>query len=267
MSSSPLQGVPFVKASACGNDFLIVHDAGIDADLAEVTRILCDRFNGIGADGVEWVSDSTEANIRAHLINSDGSYAEISGNGTRCVAAWYVAEHGASQVTVETGAGVKTCTLADRERSRFRFRTSMGKPLVGQPFNLHLKSGEIRGVNISMGNPHFVTFVNSFPVNWQVIASEIQAECGTFPEGTNVELVRVIDHSRIEIRIFERGAGETMSSGTGSSAAAAAAITIGRVQNSVEVISPGGPQIVSWSGEDLVLEGPAHIICRGEFLL
>jgi diaminopimelate epimerase len=256
--------IPFIKASACGNDFIVIEAKAANTNLEQITRAICDRYHGVGADGVEWLYPSESAEIKAHLINSDGSYAEISGNGTRCVAACLAAEGGAEEIRIETGAGVKTCTLLVREGNLFRFRTVMGKPEVGQPFNVSLPRRDVRGVPVSLGNPHFVSFVETFPVEWQSIASAIQAQREVFPDGVNVEFVRVINDSEIEIRIFERGAGETMSSGTGSSATAAAAIAVGRAHGTVKVVSPGGPQLVSWN-EELALDGPASIICQGEF--
>jgi diaminopimelate epimerase len=118
-----------------------------------------------------------------------------------------------------------------------------------------------------MGNPHFVIFVERFPQNWREVATEIQALTDVFPNSTNVEFVQVIDDEKIEIRIFERGAGETMSSGTGSSASAAAAITVGRTKKTVSVISPGGPQTVTWDEGELMLDGPARIVCVGNYCL
>jgi diaminopimelate epimerase len=98
--------VPFTKASACGNDFLIIDGASAPADLHEFSKRICDRHNGVGADGVEWLFPATDADIRARLINADGSEAEISGNGTRCVAAYLVSQGHSGNVAVSTGAGV-----------------------------------------------------------------------------------------------------------------------------------------------------------------
>lgn len=260
-------GIPFIKASACGNDFIVIEASVVNDKLEEITRAICDRNRGVGADGVEWLYPSALAEIKAHLINSDGSYAEISGNGTRCVAACLAAESGKQEIRIETGAGVKTCTLLGREGIVFQFRTAMGRPEVGQPFNVTLARREVRGVPVSLGNPHFVSFVEDFPADWQSFAAAIQARSDVFPEGVNVEFVRVINDQEIEIRIFERGAGETLSSGTGSSASAAAAIAVGRAHDSVKVVAPGGAQTVTWRDDELLLDGPAAIICRGEYYL
>src|ERR1700755_1324783 len=106
--------IPFAKASACGNDFLIINGMHAPADLAAFSRRICDRHRGVGADGVEWLFPAQDADVRARLFNADGSEAEISGNGTRCVAASLCAEQSREHLTVRTGAGVKTCRLTSR---------------------------------------------------------------------------------------------------------------------------------------------------------
>src|SRR3954451_1899735 len=123
--------VPFTKASACGNDFLIIDGAHAPADLHEFSKRICDRHNGVGADGVEWLFPAQDADIRARLINADGSEAEISGNGTRCVAASLVEQGGKTKLTVPSGAGIKSCELTSRNGSHFEFEMDMGEPQVG----------------------------------------------------------------------------------------------------------------------------------------
>src|SRR5438105_2885298 len=137
MSSSPDNenaAIPFVKASACGNDFLVIDGMHARPDLAALSRRLCDRHNGVGADGIEWLFPATDADVRARLFNADGSEAEISGNGTRCVAAYLAAEQQKERVVVRTGAGLKTCTLTRRADMEFEFETDMGEPQVGDEF-------------------------------------------------------------------------------------------------------------------------------------
>lgn len=262
--------IPFVKASACGNDFLIIDGRHASDDRAGLTRRLCDRNNGVGADGVEWVyrDPAGRDNAVIHLVNADGSPAEISGNGTRCVAASLAAESGRQKLLIGTDAGDKLCVLCRREGTRFIFRTAMGAPQVGEAFALKLRSGSVRGTPVNMGNPHYVILCEDFPQEWQRTALEVQGQEAAFQEGVNVEFVKVTGPSEIEIRVFERGAGETRSSGTGTAASAAVAIACGKVPGPlVRVVSPGGAQSVEWAGGDapLVLEGPAEIICQGEF--
>ncbi|MGA7906862.1 MAG: diaminopimelate epimerase, partial [Candidatus Sulfotelmatobacter sp.] len=216
--------LPFVKATACGNDFLLIDAAelaGSEApmDLAALTRRLCDRHDGVGADGVEWMSPCATADVAVRLVNADGSDAEISGNGTRCVAAYICAERGKEDVAVVTGAGLKTCVLTARRESEYEFEVEMGAAGVGEELALKLSSGEVRGIPVSMGNPHFVVVVPGFEDNWRARAAEIQRS-SQFTQGMNVELVVIDSKHDVSVRFFERGVGETRSSGTGSCASA-----------------------------------------------
>lgn len=257
--------VPFVKATACGNDFLIIDFARAPSDIHSFSRRICDRHNGVGADGVEWVLPANDADLRVRLLNADGSEAEISGNGTRCVAAWYCEKNNRDSVVIRTGAGLKTCMLTAREGETFEFRSSMGVPEVGDPFPVKTTYGETVGVPVSMGNPHFVVFVAEFELGWQAMAQEISTH-HDFTRGMNVEVVRVGGGQDISVRFYERGVGETMSSGTGSCAAAVASIQTGKVSSPVRVHAPGGMQTVEWNGE-VFLHGPAALLCRGEFFV
>src|SRR5882672_8333440 len=118
--------VPFTKASGCGNDFLVIDGEHAPVDIAELSRRICDRHNGVGADGVEWLFPATDADMQARLINADGSEAEISGNGTRCVAAYLVSQGHSGKIAISTGAGVKHCELVSREDHSFDFEMEMG---------------------------------------------------------------------------------------------------------------------------------------------
>ena len=262
-----MPSIPFVKASACGNDFINIDGMHAPADLAAFTRAICDRHLGVGADGVEWLFPDPQADVRARLLNADGSDAEISGNGTRCVAAYLVTQQEQSKdaIAVRTGAGIKTCTLAGRVDSRFEFEMAMGEPQVGDEFSIKLAFREVAGIPVSMGNPHYVVFVDDFVPGWQAEAAEIGRH-HDFKYGINVELVRVRDPYSLDVRFFERGVGETQSSGTGSCAAAVAAIAGKRAQSPVQVHAPGGSQTVRWE-QEVFLKGPAQLICRGEFFV
>lgn len=256
--------VPFVKASACGNDFLIIDGMYVPADIADFTRRICDRHNGVGADGVEWLFPAEDVDIRARLLNADGSEAEISGNGTRCVAAYVAAEQNKQTITVRTGAGVKRCQLTSCSGNQYEFETVMGEPQVGDEFSLKVAFGNVAGLPVSMGNPHFVVFMPEFAPGWHAEAAEIGRH-HDFKHGINVEFVNVKDEHNIEVRFFERGVGETQSSGTGSCASAVAAMHAKRASSPVSVHAPGGTQLVRWE-RDVFLRGPARLICRGEFL-
>ena len=263
--NSPAAVISFVKASACGNDFLIIDGIQAPEDMAALSRRLCDRHQGIGADGVEWLFPASDADVSARLFNADGSEAEISGNGTRCVAAYLCAERAKENVVVRTGAGLKTCALTSRSETQYEFEMAMGEPQIGTEVPVKLESGEVWGIPVSMGNPHYVVLVKEFASGWQGEAAEIGRH-GGFKQGINVELVVVEDKQNIRARFYERGVGETQSSGTGSCAAAVASIAAGKTQSPVRVHAPGGTQSVRWQ-EEVFLRGPAQLICRGEFFL
>ena len=269
--------IPFSKAHACGNDFLIVEmNAVAGRDWAELARNLCARNTGVGADGVEFFEWTGERSGRIRLHNADGSIAEISGNGTRCVAAWMAETRNAAAgdlFEIETDAGVRVCRVNEVDAQSaytVQITTGMGVPQFA-PGTVTIPGGvQVEGVKVSTGNPHFVIFVenSNFTVNgqhWQSIGQQI---CGhpDFPYGTNVEFVRIVSPQEIEIRIFERGVGPTTSSGTGTSACSTAAIGLKGTVSPLTVIAPGGPQTVKWkgSGSELELTGPATLISRGE---
>ena len=255
--------IPFVKANACGNDFLIIDGLYLPADVAGFSKRICDRHHGVGADGVEWLFPTPDADVRAQLFNADGSEAEISGNGTRCVAAYLCSERAGERFAIRTGAGIRHCELLSRSESGYEFESAMGEPQVGEELSIRLALGEVRGIPVSMGNPHFVVFLKEFPPEWQAQAAEIGRD-DHFKQGVNVELVIIKDSSNVEVRFFERGVGETRSSGTGSCASAVAAIATKRVQSPVRIHAPGGVQTVRWEN-GVFLRGPAELVCRGEF--
>jgi len=267
--------IPFTKAHACGNDFLIVPEEAAQSagDLGLLARRLCSRTTGVGADGVEFFSWTGESSGRIHLRNADGSVAEISGNGTRCVAAWMAdalnAQPGSS-LTIDTDAGPRVCQINARDGQSIDVTTGMGVPRF-TPHTLKLIDGaDLVGVEVSIGNPHFVILVDSadFSVSnrsWTSLGEEICVH-RDFPQQTNVEFVRLIHDHEIEIRIFERGVGPTSSSGTGTSAAATAVLALRRCISPIHVVAPGGAQTVAWSGpgSELFLTGPAALVARGE---
>jgi diaminopimelate epimerase len=265
-----LKSIPFVKATACGNDFLLIHLNEIDgkippSGMAEFTRKICDRHNGVGADGVEWMSPHSSADVEIRLINADGSDAEISGNGTRCVAAYICESQHKERITIMTGAGLKTCVLVGRSEFEYEFEAEMGEALVGGQIAIASNGDEVHGIPVSMGNPHFVLFMPRFAETWRTLATAIQRS-EVFPQGVNVEIVVSDGLHDIQVKFFERGVGETLSSGTGSCAAAVAALSSGRAQFPIRVHSDGGVQTVRHDGR-IFLRGPARLLCQGSFFL
>jgi diaminopimelate epimerase len=254
--------IPFTKAHGAGNDFLFTPmDQVAGTDLPSTARAICDRHTGIGADG--WMLTRGNA-IR--LFNADGSEGEMSGNGTRCAAALLIADD-QNEVTIQTGAGPKHLRLLGREGRRFLFEMNMGSPAFDAReirCEILLKSGPQEVTILNVGNPQCAVFVDSFPENWEALGAEIEGH-PRFPKRTNVSFVRVVDGHRIETRFYERGAGVTLSSGTGSTGAAVAAILRKVVSSPVTVQTPAGESLKLRWEESVYLTGPAEIIGAGEF--
>ena len=269
--------IPFTKAHACGNDFLIVtEDVAQGRDWAELTRRMCARNTGIGADGIEFFAWTGANSGRIRLHNADGSIAEISGNGTRCVAAWMAESLNSKAgdlLEVATDAGLRSCRIEEintGEEFRVQVTSDMAVPAFAQRTVTIPGGVQVPGVAVSIGNPHFVILVDNpdFTVDgqrWQSIGQQICMH-PDFPHQTNVEFVRILSEEEIEIRIFERGVGPTTSSGTGTSACATAAIAVHGLKSPLTVTAPGGAQSVNWAGPgtELYLTGPASLIARGQ---
>jgi diaminopimelate epimerase len=267
--------IPFAKAQAVGNDFLIVEWEALaelgyrETDLPELARRMCDRRLGVGADGLEAIFPAKQAHARLRIFNPDGSEAEISGNGTRCVAAWLIGERAIpEELRIETAAGTKALRLLERRENVFELEMGMGKPA----WNEEEKETELdaggwpRPVTIlNVGNPQCVLFVDDFDLDWRALGAEIERH-GRFPERTNVSFVRVLDRGTVEARFWERGAGETASSGTGSTGAAVASILTGKTDSPVVVKTVAGDMTLEWQGEDARLRGPAAVLAQGVFL-
>jgi diaminopimelate epimerase len=267
--------IPFTKAHGARNDFLLTWASQAPReDLPAVARAICDRHSGVGSDGwllvkaagAEW--PGWDGSIR--LFNADGSEAEISGNGTRCAAAFLIdAGLGRQEVCILTGAGLKQLRLIAQHELKFVFEMNMGRPVCREDqarVTLELAGGPREVTVLDVGNPQCALFVEEFPAGWQALAAEIEAH-PFFPRRTNVSLVRVVDRHTLEVRFFERGVGETMSSGTGSTGAAAAALLRGVAESPVNVLTPAGELALRWEGEEVYLRGPAEIVAGGEFYL
>lgn len=277
----------FTKLEALGNDFLLIDErnaAGI-ADPSALAVAMCNRTRGAGADGLLLLADcdSARAEVAMRIFNADGSEAEVSGNGTRCVAAALDAEGRwlaeAPNVRVATAAGVKTLSRADGGS----FRMDMGRPsfrAADVPFtgvqadavaiDAALEAGgTIWTVTVSsIGNPHCTLFVDDpNAIDWRTSGASIERH-PSFPNRTNVEFVRVASRDRIEPLFWERGVGETQSSGTGAVAAAAAAIVTGRCDRRLVVAMAGGAVTVEWPDDDstAALTGPARVVYRGAWM-
>lgn len=286
----------FHKFQALGNDFLIVRESALRADEVETQNLaslqsfskqICDRHFGAGADGVELLLDSPRvagADFEVRLFNADGGETPISGNGTRCVAAYlYLIEKWERpEVRIGTGAGVKVLRPVDRSGSGMVFEAEMGAPrfaseeipiitttrldrVIGQKLDVDGQSVEFTAT--SMGNPHCSVFVDDFEkVDWRALGSRIETHAA-FPDRTNVEFIRVINRNEIEVRFWERGVGETLASGTGACGASLAAMINGLVAAKVKVITAAGALIVEWRDDGMIVQtGFAAAVYRGEWL-
>jgi diaminopimelate epimerase len=258
-----------VKAHAFGNDFLLAQEQDIPAgaDRPALARELCDRHRGIGADGLITYSDGPRG-ARMQLLNADGSYSEVSGNGVRCLGAWLARTRGMQPkdcVDVETDAGIKTLELLAVEGRRLTFRAAMGQPEGIRQQTIEVDGAPIDAVTLRVGNPQCVVLGEVTEDRLHRIAAKLAVH-SVFPEGSNVELARVEAPDRVRILIWERGVGPTEASGTGACAAAVAAMSYGGAARDLLVVSPGGAQRVEWRDTGLFLTGWAEVLFEGRWI-
>jgi diaminopimelate epimerase len=258
-----------VKAHAFGNDFLLVEESGLPSGVerAVLARKLCDRHRGIGADGLIAYADAP-LGARMSILNADGSYSEVSGNGVRCLAAWLArlkSMQDGDAVDIETDAGVKTLELLSQHGRRLTFRAAMGQPEQVEQRTIEVDGTAVSAVTLRVGNPQCVVLGEATPERLHGLAAKL-AMHPTFPRGANVELATVERPDRVRILIWERGVGPTEASGTGACAAAVAAIAYGGAAREVEIVSPGGSQRVEWTDGGLFLTGWAEVVFEGRWL-
>jgi len=255
--------IPFFKLHGAKNDFLLTYlEDAPSIGLPEVAIAICDRYTGVGADG--WMlidrthGEGFDASIR--LFNSDGSEPELSGNGTRCAAALLAREHPDQQeFRIRTGAGVKHLRLLGTQGAWFDFEMNMGQARIVE---LHATVQGRDAVIVDVGNPQCAFLVPDFDFDWQAVGAATERDA-RFPNRTNVSFVRKVDAHTIDVRFWERGAGLTNSSGTGSTGATAAALARGLVQDPVTVRTPAGILKLRRDGSLLLLAGPAELIAEG----
>jgi len=253
-----------VKAHAFGNDFLLAEAREVEGrgDLAALARASCDRHRGVGADGL-MLYEKTPRGASMQLLNADGSYSEVSGNGVRCLAAWLASQRvePGRPIEIETDAGTKSLALLDGNGARFTFRAAMGEPEHVALETIDVEGTAVEAVTLRVGNPQCVVLGDVTQERLHAIASRLAVH-RRFAQGTNVELATVEAPDRVRILIWERGVGPTEASGTGACAAAVAAMQFGGAARDVQVVSPGGSQRVEWTSEGLFLTGWAEIIAE-----
>jgi diaminopimelate epimerase len=261
-----------VKAHAFGNDFLLVRERDLPpaADRAALARQLCARHRGVGADGLITFSDGPRG-ARMALLNADGSFSEVSGNGLRCLAAWLArtrAMRPGDSVEIETDAGSKALELQDAapDGRRLTFRAAMGQPEQIERRAIDVDGTAIDAITLRVGNPQCVVLGDVTEARLHSVAARLAVH-PIFPEGSNVELARVEAPDRVDILIWERGVGPTEASGTGACAAAVAAIAYGGAARDVQVVAPGGAQRVEWNDAGLFLTGWAEVLFEARWMI
>lgn len=275
----------FIKAQALGNDFLIVEGDQISEDTVRVdlTVAICDRRFGIGADGLI-TFEARGSCFSMKLLNSDGSPAEISGNGLRCLGAClrYTGLVEEDMFAVETDAGTRSLEIREREGRRFSMRSDLGMPRFKSeeiPFQtepaidsvvdvpLVIEEHSLRITALNMGNPQCIVFTDRLDMSEVRTYGPLIESHPRFPRKTNVEFVEVLDRERIKIGIWERGAGETSASGTGSAACVVASCLNGKTDRKVVVECPGGHLEVDYRDDGIVyVTGEAYVVAMGEYL-
>jgi diaminopimelate epimerase len=282
--------VPFTKAHALGNDFLLVHSVELGShDPGRFAIQICDRHSGVGADGLVTLAPAADADAIFRIYNSDGSEAALSGNALRCAAAWLAAkkEFPPRKVTLATRLGVRELYFLEHRGNHWLFRAVIGKPAFGAadvPFRPPARSVPLRepivgfplpvgdttipATILAMGNPQCIILVEDWSlVDWRGIGTEVERH-PYFPDRVNVGFVRVVAEDRVEARFWERGAGHTLASGTGSCACVVAAHLAGKTLRRVAVVLERGEMEVHWRDDGVAeLTGPAAIVAEGDFLL
>ena len=248
------------KWHGLGNDYLLVEQAELETALTpEQVKRICDYHFGVGSDGILEVVSEDGDTAEIVIWNPDGSVAELSGNGTRIAARWLARRAGASEVRILVGPRLVTARL----RGERDVEQRMGRVEVGPPETIDVEGEEVELTPVSVGNPHAV--IQRLPDRAELLRiGPLVEHHARFPERTNVQLVRVDGEHDLTVGVWERGAGETLSSGTSAVAAAAAALANGWCESPVTVHLAGGDLLVALADGEATLTGPAEEICTVE---
>ncbi|MFV0388190.1 MAG: diaminopimelate epimerase [Pyrinomonadaceae bacterium] len=270
-----MQTIEFTKFHGFGNDYLVIRAEDLKAisNLGAFAQSICNRHKGVGADGIAVLEKSTdtESDFYCRIINPDGSEAGFSGNGTRCAVAYvyYSDTWSDSVLRLRTNSGVKRYEFLGCENNSFEFLSELGIPNSLQEMKKTLAGFEFEfpPISLDVGNPVCAIFVSDFAaIEWRRIGAALESNTELFPQKTNVVFVKTIDRGNIEIRIWERGAAETSSSGTCSIAAAVAAVYTNRTEREVAVHAVGGTTSALWrEDEKMLITGTAELAFSGEF--
>ena len=273
----------FTKMHGLGNDYVYMDAINQKIEnRSELAKFVSDRHFGIGSDGLILICPSEKADFRMQMFNQDGSEAEMCGNGIRCVGK-FVYDKGLTNketITVETLAGIKTLVMTEKNGKIETARVDMGEPIL-EPEKIPVMSKENPVKNlkvneedkefnftcVSMGNPHAVTFIKEDVNKFDICKYGSKLEINSaFPKKANIEFINVIDDKTLKMRVWERGAGETLACGTGACASAVAAILNGYTTREVTVHLLGGNLKIKWDENDnhVYMTGPATTVFEGK---
>jgi diaminopimelate epimerase len=282
----------FTKMQGSGNDFIVVKSDDTKRDWSRLAMAMSDRHFGIGSDGLVLVLPSDKADFRMRMFDPDGSEAEACGNGIMCLAKFVFEEGllraGADEITVETIAGIRKLKLIKNQGKATTIEVGMGEPRFGPDdipvalgqgkerlvyiksmmrYPVHLDGWDLELNLVSMGNPHAVYFSPQVPSDFPLSQLGPKVEhLEIFPRRTNFEVARVLSREEIEVRVWERGVGETLACGSGACAVAVAAQLYGYVENKVNIRLPGGTLQIEWPGSgEVLMRGPAERVFIGEW--
>ena len=282
----------FTKLQSVGNDFVLVETGDTQRDWSQVAAAICDRHFGVGADGLLLLLPSDSADFRMRMFNPDGSESEVCGNGLRCLVEYVIkmklADIKAREISVETMAGIRKARIYRAEDKPAKIQVSMGTPKFAAEdipvvieddrelldiksmlsYPVAVEGRELLLNLVSIGNPHAVYFyqhpLSDFPL--LQVGPKVE-HLSIFPNRINFEVARVVNRRRIEARVWERGAGETLACGSGACAMAVAAQLHGYIENKVDIKLAGGILEVEWDGVgEIFISAPAKIVFRGEWL-
>lgn len=272
----------FTKYTGLGNDFVFLDGASALSvqDPFSLAVKMCDRRFGVGADGLVLLLPSDKADVRMRIINSDGSEAEMCGNASRCVALhWFTRKRtNKKQISLDTLAGIIRTDIIDLEKGLVRVDMDQPRltrsqiPMTGAADEravnvpLDVNGTQIFGTAVSMGNPHFVTFVENAQTAPVAELGPVLEKHAAFPRKTNVEFVQVLDDKTVRMRVWERGAGITSACGTGACATAAACVLNGKTERKITVKLDGGDLFIEWPEQkNIFMTGPARAVFTGEW--
>ena len=280
-------GIRFTKFHGLGNDYLVIEAEQVSevADLGEFARRICDRHYGAGGDGIAIIAKADDADFSCRIFNPDGSEAGLSGNGTRCAVAYlyYNGLWNKDELRLSTRTGLKRYFLRGQPApGKFLFESELGQPKFDSQsipmsirpplervirYPLPVNGEPVPITAMQMGNPNCCIFVDDFDaLNWRKIGKAIEVH-PQFPDRTNVVFVRVVQRDLIELRIWERGVGETTASGTCSCAGAVAAMINEKADRDVKVVMEGGEVRINWRADgEVVITGTAEVVYVGQLL-